>query len=1081
MSECPTHRPSVQTSSRSHREKVFSKQLGRTVQRLRKELVNCRKRLRLLSAKPPTRGQPLDRGAEELFGAPSQNEKAELTFPASGRNFQHIFDQAAVGIMFCSLSGRYLKVNPAFADFVGYSREELRQMDFKALTHPDDLPTETADIKEILHDQPNRPAREKRYLHRDGSVVWGSLSTTLIVDDSGNPSMYLGIVQDIDKRKLAEEAIERRILTLTQPLEDASAIRFEDLFNLEDIQNLQDEFAKATGVSSIITSTDGSPITRPSNFTRLCSEIVRESATGQLNCLNSAATLGRLFTSGPTVRPCLSAGLWNAGAGISVGGRHIANWLIGQVRDGTQTEEDMRRYAREIKTDEEEFLKAFHEVPIMPKEYFEHIAKALFTLANRLSTTAYQNVQQARFIAEIKRTRDELRESENRLRFALEGANQGIWDVRLPDKEVFLCPRAWKILGRPEMDDAHLSGILHQLVHPEDLAVSQERLSDYLAGKTSIYKVEQRMRMPSGGWKWILTRGKVAEYADNGQPKRMIGTYTDITERKQIEMTQLFLLERGPESADEDFLKALARFLAKLLQMDMVCISSLENDKLTARTLAFYCDGQLQKNITYNLQGTPCENVLSNNFCCYKKGVQDLFPADTMLHGVGAESYIGMPLWNSGGKRTGIISLVGRKPLPDCCQAESILRLVAIRAVAEMEQRRAEKEKKDLEAQLIQTQKMESIGHLAGGIAHDFNNMLGVILGHVELAQEQLSPAQPLYDNLREIKHAARRSADLTSQLLAFARKQTASPKILDLNETVEGLLKMLRRLIGEEIKLAWLPEKGVWPVRIDPTQVHQILANLTVNARDAIQDQGKITISTNNKYLDEEYCSYELGLVPGSYVMLSVSDDGCGMDRDTQKYIFEPFYTTKGVGKGTGLGLATTYGIVKQNNGFIYVYSEPDQGTTFKIYLPQHSPGINLASAGETMRETLPQGKETILLVEDEPAILGLVKRMLQSLGYQVLSAQSPAEAVELAERQAGRLQLLISDVIMPEMNGRALATRLLSFCPDLKCLYMSGYTSDVIAQHGVLEEGVQFIQKPFSKRDLSVKVRETLAGGTP
>jgi len=393
------------------------------------------------------------------------------------------------------------------------------------------------------------------------------------------------------------------------------------------------------------------------------------------------------------------------------------------------------------------------------------------------------------------------------------------------------------------------------------------------------------------------------------------------------------------------------------------------------------------------------------------------------------------------------------------------------------ERKRAAEEKAKLEAQLQQAQKMESVGRLAGGVAHDFNNMLGVILGHADLALEQVDPAQPLHDDLTEIRKAAKRSADLTRQLLAFARKQTIAPKVLDLNETVEGMLKMLRPLIGEDIDLAWLPGAGLWPVKLDPSQIDQILANLCVNARDAISGVGKITIETGNVALDEDYCAAHAGFVPGEFALLAVSDDGCGMDKETLAHIFEPFFTTKEVGKGTGLGLATIYGIVKQNNGFINAYSEPDQGSTFRIYLPRH-----MGKAGQMQKkgpaEPALRGQEIILLVEDEPAILTLTTMILERQGYTVLAANTPGEAIRLAREHAGEIHLLMTDVVMPEMNGRDLAKNLLSLYPHLKRLFMSGYTANVIAHHGVLDGGVYFIQKPFSIKELAAKVREALGG---
>ncbi|MFH0730772.1 MAG: PAS domain S-box protein [Pseudomonadota bacterium] len=384
-------------------------------------------------------------------------------------------------------------------------------------------------------------------------------------------------------------------------------------------------------------------------------------------------------------------------------------------------------------------------------------------------------------------------------------------------------------------------------------------------------------------------------------------------------------------------------------------------------------------------------------------------------------------------------------------------------------------DKLSLESQFRQAQKMEAVGLLAGGVAHDYNNMLSVILGFAELALDKVTPSEPLYDDLQQILNAANRSTEVTRQLLAFARKETIVPKVIDLNETIEQMLKMIRRLIGEDIALAWLPGAGLWPVYMDPSQLDQILANLCVNARDAIADVGNITIETENAVFDETYCADHVGFSTGEYVLLALSDDGCGMDKELQEKIFEPFFTSKAVGLGTGLGLSTVYGSVRQNNGFINVYSEPGKGTTFKIYLRRHAdPAVH--SLPERAAEIPRCRGETVMVVEDEPAILMMTKMMLEKLGYRVLCAGTPGEAIRLAEEHAGEIHLLITDVVMPEMNGRELAERLQSITPDIKILFMSGYTATVIAHRGVLDEGVNFIKKPFSKMDLAVKVSEAL-----
>jgi PAS domain S-box-containing protein len=393
------------------------------------------------------------------------------------------------------------------------------------------------------------------------------------------------------------------------------------------------------------------------------------------------------------------------------------------------------------------------------------------------------------------------------------------------------------------------------------------------------------------------------------------------------------------------------------------------------------------------------------------------------------------------------------------------------------ERKRAEAEKARVEAQLQQAQKMESVGRLAGGVAHDFNNTLGAILGHVEMAIDQVDPKLPIHADLEEIRKVTHRSADLTRQLLAFARKQTVAPKVLDLNQALTGTLKMLKRLLGEEIDLSVRAGRDLWLVKADPSQIDQVLANLCVNARDAITGVGRLIIETENRVVDRDYAAAHPGVAPGEYVELTVADNGCGMDPETQSHIFEPFFTTKGVGKGTGLGLATVYGAVKQNGGFIEFFSQPGQGTTFTIYLPRHM-GHAVLGQEQGMAAGDKSGRETILLVEDEPVILKVTKARLEKLGYTILAASTAGDALRLARIHAGAIRLLLTDVVMPDMNGRNLAKEVKAISPRAKCLYMSGYTADVIANRGVLDEGVSFIQKPFSSNDLAAKVRQLLDG---
>ncbi|NLH46969.1 MAG: PAS domain S-box protein [Myxococcales bacterium] len=391
------------------------------------------------------------------------------------------------------------------------------------------------------------------------------------------------------------------------------------------------------------------------------------------------------------------------------------------------------------------------------------------------------------------------------------------------------------------------------------------------------------------------------------------------------------------------------------------------------------------------------------------------------------------------------------------------------------EKRKVERENLKLEEQLRQAMKMESVGRLAGGVAHDFNNLLTGIKCYSEMILTSVAESDPLYEDVNEIHEAAERAAYLTAQLLAFSRKQIIEPKILDLNELLAGTVKMLQRLIGEDIDLLFRPADDLGRILADPHKIEQVLINLAVNARDAMRGGGKLTIETANVEIDEDYCRVHLDAGLGQYVMFAISDNGCGMTAEVQQHLFEPFYTTKEKGEGTGLGLSMVYGIIRQSGGFINVYSEPNVGTTFKIFLPLAEG--ELAPRKKRTLEEQPPGTGTILLVEDEPIVRNLAKRILESQGYRVLAAGGGGEAYLLAKDAGLAIDLLLTDVIMPNINGRQLYESIKVLRPNLKVLYMSGYTENVVAHHGVLDPGVQFINKPFSVESLARKVREVLS----
>jgi PAS domain S-box-containing protein len=390
------------------------------------------------------------------------------------------------------------------------------------------------------------------------------------------------------------------------------------------------------------------------------------------------------------------------------------------------------------------------------------------------------------------------------------------------------------------------------------------------------------------------------------------------------------------------------------------------------------------------------------------------------------------------------------------------------------ERKRAEAEKERLQARLERAQKMESIGRLAGGVAHDFNNLLMGIMNYVELCRDGLPADHPVRAYLDEITQDAQRSADVARQLLAFARKQTIAPRLLDLNDALIGVLKTLRRLLGADIDLAWRPGAAIQRVRMDPSQLDQILTDLTANAREAIRGVGKLTIETRNATIDLAYCAEHPDAVPGEYVMLAVSDSGCGMSKETIEHLFEPFFTTKELARGAGLGLATVYGIVRQNNGFISVSSKPGEGTTLRVYLPAEGAPASPAAPASARSG----GTETILLVEDEKSVRVTTRLFLEAMGYTVLPAADPEEALRLAAAHAGGVHLLLADVVMPGLSGPDLARRLTDQWPALKCLFMSGYTADALSSHAILRADLQLLAKPFTRDCLARKVREVLAG---
>jgi two-component system cell cycle sensor histidine kinase/response regulator CckA len=461
------------------------------------------------------------------------------------------------------------------------------------------------------------------------------------------------------------------------------------------------------------------------------------------------------------------------------------------------------------------------------------------------------------------------------------------------------------------------------------------------------------------------------------------------------------------------------------------------------------------------LLGQPVEKLVPDRFRAGHAAHRTSYSADPKVRAMGA----GLDLY---GQRKDGVQFPVEISLSPLETEEGALVSAAIRDITERVQ---------LEVRLRQSQKMEAIGQLAGGVAHDFNNLLTVILGFAELLASRATLEQEAREEVGEIRSAAERAAVLTRQLLAFSRKQVLEPVVVRVNDLVANLEKMLRRVIAEDVALVTRLDPSAGNVRVDPGQLEQVILNLAINARDAMPRGGKLTIETSNADLDDAYAQRHVTVQPGRYVMVAVSDTGVGMDAAMQARLFEPFFTTKEKGKGTGLGLATVYGIVKQSGGYIWVYSEPGKGTAFKVYLPRVGEAPALPEP-HVPTVAPPRGTETILLVEDEQAVRTLSRRVLEARGYRVLEAGNGAKALEVARGSTGPIHLILTDLVMPDMTGTELASRLLSLRPGVRVLYMSGYTDDSVVRNGLLEQGRLFLQKPFTPETLARKVREALGG---
>src|SRR6266478_3216580 len=671
-----------------------------------------------------------------------------------------------------------------------------------------------------------------------------------------------------------------------------------------------------------------------------------------------------------------------------------------------------------------------------PTGYFSTLRRAMWGLVGMVllfdGYTVYQQLQ-------IHRMRRRLFEREELFRLISDNAADMIAVVDMNGNRIYNSQSYSRVLGYNQEELKHSSAF--EQIHPEDREKVQRAAAD--ARQSGIGRtLEYRIRHKDGSWRVLESTASVIR-GPSGEPQKLVIVNRDVTERREA-AESLRQSESGFRSMVEDAPYGIFRCRSngKLLSANPAFQRMLRYD---------HPDELLQTNLVEDVFDSPSEFERLKNLVDDGKEFKD----------------VAVELRRKDGNKITVRcrgrSVFDQEGLPSLdVFAEDVT------------------EKRILERQLQMAAKMEAVGRLSGGVAHDFNNLLGVIIGYSQLFKRKLDPQSPLREHAEEIEKAGQRAAALTRQLLAFSRQQVLTPAVLNLNDLVAEMLKMLPRLIGEDIAVSTSLAADLGRVKADHGQIEQVIMNLAVNARDAMPSGGQLRIETANRELDQGYVRHHPGARPGQYVMLSVVDSGTGIDAETLAHIFEPFFTTKELGKGTGLGLATVYGVVKQSEGYVWVDSKPRQGATFQIFLPRIEEPATTVAATKPLAETV-RGSETILLVEDAESLRKLTRSFLESHGFRVLVAQNGEEAIQVEARHSGKIDLLLTDVVMPGMNGRVLSERLLPKQPGMRVLYISGYTDSFIVGHGVLEEGMVLLHKPFTEDALIGKVREVLDRESP
>jgi two-component system, cell cycle sensor histidine kinase and response regulator CckA len=1017
----------------------------------------------------------------------TERKRVEEALRSSEELFRATFENANVGVSIVGLDERLLKVNEEMCRIFGYCREELEKMTVNSIAYPDDTNISPAFIKKALSEDTQHDSFNKRYIHKDGHQIWGHVSSSLIKDTKGRPLYFISHVQDITDHMRAEETLresEERFRTIFEEGQFGVTIAGPDFrfiitnpafcrmigYTATELAHMT--FADITPKNHIDTDVKNIMDLRDGKIIQYRTEkqYMKKDGSlfwGNLICSTIRDTNGKVtrylamiedITDRKRAEEALRQSeerLRRAQVIASIG-----NWELDLVTETFWGSDEIYRICGVEDNTDFESSKSFRS-NVLP-EYENRLKKLLSNLGPEKNDLNFEfqiqrvNDGQIRYIhakaevefdpdgrpikangvsqdiTEFKKIEEARRLSEKQF-FTLADQSPNMIFINVRGKVVYVNKACEEIVGYTSEEFCSPNFNFMTLIAPESRSIVQNAFQRHSKGEDHP-SYEYILITKDGTRKNVINSVRLIDHEGE---KAILGVVTDITVQKTAEEALRESEERYRRLVEFSPEPVIVHSMGKIVYANPAALT-LVGAKTAAQIL-----------------GTSVVELVHPEYRDFVRQRISSGLTEGKTLPVVEEKFL---------KLDGSPIDVEVAALPIVYEGKPAMQVV-IRDVTEQ---------KKLQSQLLQAQKLEAIGRLAGGVAHDYNNMIGVILGYASLLEKQIPRTDPSFLKVQSIITAANRTAELTRQLLAFARKQIATPRLLNLNDELIPLQKMIGRLIGEDITLKIRPQQDLWTIRIDPTQIAQVLTNLATNARDAIKDTGTISIETSNITIEQRTPAFEGDIPPGEYVVLIFSDTGTGMDNMVKQQIFEPFFTTKSKEEGTGLGLSTVFGIVKQNNGFITLQSELGHGTTFTIFFPRFFGEPEIPA--RVHEEASLSGTETILVVEDEEELLNFVTTALEQYGYTILGAKSPGAAFDIA-RGAGRsIELLITDVVMPDMNGKEFQNQLVSLYPHIQAIFMSGYSADIVAHRGILEEGVNFLQKPFTQKSLAVKVREVL-----